>query len=462
MKKQMILVTIGLLVIAIGVSIYFTTRKKVPESIVEQLPASILHEHTAPDGTVVEHHHIYPDMSSEKSDPQPPVPPAVKQHPWNRIDLAAVRRDYQKYTVPEMIKMWEGAYRNMYGPFSGKPPGPVEVAAEKMYPRDEFLARMLDDGLPFVSSSDYRFALHTLRRELLRLRTKWDSDKAKFLEDKLEDKRFSLDMTWGEYEEIVIKGAVVYKHGYWRAKDANPDTFVGGWTTNDGTFVPFLQNTVHVYFSPEEGIAQFSGLKLTRAQQETLKMYGVAPKGVNVVYVDEHNKPLPAGTPSHRLYEQRMMELAEAQVLLQQQIEFHETMFELGSPVDPSVAGHSPVPTPSDREHVHDHEQEVPLSKDSLMPPRHRHPPDAAKPPLPEIPSASHTPDAVNRWFKQLEFLHGGQLPQDLEALQEVITELDKIRKEGVRQLKPPQRPERPVPPSSPEGSSPSPSPEDD
>lgn len=450
MKKRMILVMIGLLVIAVGVSTYFATRKTVPESVVDQLPLSKLHEHTAPDGTVVQHHHTYHEISAEKADKSPPDIPAAQQHPWDRIDLAAVRRDYQKYTVPEMIKMWEGAYRSMYGPFSGKPPGPVEVAAEKMYPRDEWLARMLDYGLPFVTSSDYRFALSSLRRKLLRLRSEWDSDKAKFLEGT----RFSPDITWKEYEEIVIKTAVVYKHGYWRTKDANPDSFVGGWTANDGTFVPFLQNTVHVYFSPEDGVAQFSGVKLTHDQKETLKMFGVAPKGVNVVYVDKHNKPLSAGTPPPRLYELRMKKLAQAQVLLQQQIEGHAFLLEVDELLSSTGEEDRTTPAPRDRttEHMHDHTHEVPPSSDTATGQHRRQPPDISKqpPPLPEISSDLHRSDAINQWFMNLELLHGGKLPKDLQALQEIITELEKIRQDAEKNLKPPPRPERPTPEGSP------------
>ena len=441
----MILVTIGLLIVAIGISIYLGTRKTKSLSVIEQLPSPGPHEHVAPDGTVIEHQHAYKELT-EKAAELAPKTPLAKQEPWNRIDLAAVRRDYQKYTVPEMRGMWDSKFKSMYGPFGNSPPKPILAEADRVYPRDEWLARMLDYGLPFVNQWDYKFALGPLRHKLVRLRTEWDSDPVKFLQDI----DFPLDMSWEEYEEIVIKGAVVYKNNYWRAKDADPDSFVGGWTADNGVFIPFQQNTVHVHFSPETTVARFSGVQLTRLQKDDLKMYGIAPKGLNVVYLDKNNQPLPPGTPPPRLYERRMKELEEARAFIQQQIEYHETMFELGSLLDLPEEAKQTVPVPHDHVHDHDHTHEASQAPETL-PSQQRQQPDAKQtPPQRKLPPELRTSDAVSRWFTELEALHGGQLPKDLKELRKIITELEKIRREGEAKLKPPQRPEHPAPDTAP------------
>ena len=77
-----------------------------------------------------------------------------------------------------------------------------------------------------------------------------------------------------------------------------------------------------------------------------------------------------------------------------------------------------------------------------------------------EVPPDLHTQDDINRWFTALEALHGGQLPKDLQTLQEVMTELEKVRQDAEKNIKPP-RPEPTASPSPPEGSSPTPDEED-
>ena len=85
--------------------------------------------------------------------------------------------------------------------------------------------------------------------------------------------------------------------------------------------MPFLPNTVHVHISEDSSFAQFAGVKLKREEKAALKMYGIAPEGINVIYVDENNEPLPPGTPPPRFYERKMKVLEEAQAHLQLQIE---------------------------------------------------------------------------------------------------------------------------------------------
>ena len=152
------------------------------------------------------------------------------------------------------------------------------------------------------------------------------------------------------------------------------------------------------------------------------------------------------------------------QTFILQQIE-HGTLLDLDTLLNPSNEGKQSTSAPHEHvmDHEHDHTHETPLDSETL--PSQQLPQPNAKhfSTQLEIPPALHTPEAINRWFTALDALHSGQLPKDLQALQKVITELEKIRQEGEANLKPPQPPVPSLPPKAvpPEGSSP-PTPDED
>ena len=147
-----------------------------------------------------------------------------------------------------------------------------------------------------------------------------------------------------------------------------------------------------------------------------------ALSGKSVVYIDANNKPIPVGKVPPRFYERNMQELEVSQTLLQQQIKDHELLLKLDTLLNPPEEKKQivTVPTEHTREHDSDHTHEVPQTRErspSKQQPNVRH-----IPPGMEIPPDLHTQDEINRWFTALEALHGGQLPKDLQALQEIIT----------------------------------------
>ena len=436
----MIFITATFLAGTIGVSVYLSTLKEATLSVTEQFPESKPHEHMSLEGNVVEHLHVYEPPSSSEVNTVTTTSTSQKfQHPWNRLNLAAIRRDYQKYTVAEMRAMWDAPYLNMYG---GKTQAFAE--ADRAYPRDIWLARLLDLGHPFVKFSDYKSVL-ILRQHLIWDRESWEQGYAK---SSIAARGLPPDTPWEPYEDSLIKSRIVSMINQQRALEKDSD-FQGGVTFLDGAFIPFRPNTMHVHVSHDTGITKFTGVRLTQAQKNDLTNYGIAPKGITVVYVDEDNKPLPPGTPP-RFYERRMKHLEKAQTYLQQQIEDHEALLELDALLNPPEEGKQTVLMPHDHAHDHDHTHETPQTPEPVRS-QQRQLPDA-KQPLPQrkMPPELHTPDAVNRWFTELEALHGGQLPKDLKELRKIIDELEKIRREGEAKLKPPQRPEHPAPDTAP------------
>ncbi len=443
MKKRMILLTVILLIISVVFSVYFSNRKKEPISIEEQLLTSKDHKHIGPDGTVVKHRHVY-EIADLPDNVVKPGQVSEAKHPiqsaWEALDLDAIKRKYQPYTVAEMQEMWLRTYTTRFGP---NYPHHLDEA----YPQEEWLQRNLELGQHFADAADYNTTLQR-RIYMIKHRVDWDSGNE---EDRAKMRRY-LDLppdvdTWEEYEDAFLKTLITSYHTFVVATEADPD-IEGGTVGTDGTLVPFKKNTVYVHVNPDNGLSTFTGTELTDEEEDALITYGVSPDGITVIYTDESGKPLSSDTPSPRFYERDMKELAKAYSLLQQQIEEHEFLLELDALLPSSESQKQSSATPHDHVHEQGHSHTHDLPKDAEdVPLPQRPPPDAKRlPPGLEIPSELRTPDAVQRWWTQLEALHGGELPKDLQALREVMMELEKIKKEGEAKLKPPPRPERPRP----------------
>ncbi len=389
------------------------------------------------------------------------------QRAWERLNLAAIKKKYQPYTLAEMKEMWHKRHLDRFGPNLEE----VE-AAEEVYPLDKWLENLMDLGHPFMHIGHYNLALDNRLGMMGPTREEWYSGIPEYnpITGKLwnrstkagllQELKLPPDTTWEEYVQMSNKFSVVRLMNVLRAQEIDPDV-EGGVTGLDGSFLPFSQNLINVHIDPETGRTKFIGPDLTAAEKDALVNYGVAPEGMSVVYIDANDKPLPVGKVPPRFYERNMKELAKAQTLLQKQIEEHELLLELDVLLDPPESRKQSVAVP----HEHVHEQgssrthEHPKAAETVPLPQ-RSPPDAKRlPPGLEIPPDLRTPDAVQQWWTQLEALHGGQLPKDLQALRAVITELEKIKQEGEAKVKPPPRPERPAPPSppnaTPEGGSP-------
>lgn len=136
------------------------------------------------------------------------------QH-WDEIDLAAVKRNYQPYTVAEMYDMWNDKLIARYGGYERFKQAIGEAYA--VYPQDTFLASLLKLGRPFIDFSDYENALTEQRCWMYSTRVYWESMNAVERTEYLERHGLPLDTKWDMYEETLLKYIVVYSINFRRA-----------------------------------------------------------------------------------------------------------------------------------------------------------------------------------------------------------------------------------------------------
>ena len=121
------------------------------------------------------------------------------QH-WDQIDLAAIKRDYQPYTVAEMREMWNDKLNAKYG--GAERLKQAIGKAGDVYPQDTYLARMLELGRPFWV---YWKCMSSTERAAY-----------------LDQQGLPPNATWAVYEEMLLKNDVVYSVNLWRSKEQDP------------------------------------------------------------------------------------------------------------------------------------------------------------------------------------------------------------------------------------------------
>lgn len=141
------------------------------------------------------------------------------QH-WDELDLAAIKRDYQPYTVVEMREMWNDKLIAKYG--GAERLKQAIGKAANVYPEDTYLARMLELGRPFVDFSDYEDALTEQRTWLFSMRVYWETMSVEERRTYLEQRELPADATWEVYEETLLKNNVVDSINFWRSKQQDP------------------------------------------------------------------------------------------------------------------------------------------------------------------------------------------------------------------------------------------------
>ena len=372
MKKQITYLIISLAVVLIGAVFYIgVLQKEAKKSLLERIPVSKPHSHVSPAGDVVEHTHAPirpPTVKPKKNNPLHSDTKHSILRIWENLDLAAIKRDYQPYTVPEIIEKWHEGYMNFERPNRNQKSRNRFERLEAYWPREEWLQHLMDNGFPFSRPVHYTFAFNS-RDQALMAKDKYDNPETRA--ELLEGSRLPIDTTWEEMEDFGIKFDIVSHLNLQRATDVDPSVY-GGVTNLDGVFTPFSPNKVYVHVSEDNRLSTFKGAKLSKQQQYDLTMFGVAPKGITVVYTDEKGVPLAADAVP-RFYERQMAALEVAESYIEQLIADHNI---------------PPEMLPSE-----------PLSRANRQ-----------------------------QWFEVLQELHGGELPKDLRALQAAIHELEDIQ----------------------------------
>ncbi len=464
MKKRLI-VFVFALALAAGVTFLIVTLQKRSEferlERLTHIPNSKPHQHVSPSGEIVEHTHTYnslellppPEVSEVENDigidtdTKDYMKTNNIQRIWAALDLDAIRAEFQPYTLEEIHEMWSNWHS--VPPFTGRTVG-TETSSLTAYEKTDifrdrkaWIARLYEYGYPFLRGDQYKVALST-RSSLRRI-----YEQSPEIEDYPHGSvGLPAEATWEEVEDTFLKLQVISEIAFERAYQADPDNFLGGvYSVNDvgkGVLTPFQENTVYVHVSENKPFSQFTGAKLTAAEEAALTMFGVAPEGVNVIYTDKNGIPLPADQKP-RFYERAMAGLDAAEKQIEKLIADHDDLFQQGNvvPVQKTEEG-AAVPS---HPHPHPHQEESPRQTPQRpempsFPPQvleNRHPPD--------MPVAPRDPAQVEKWFAELLLLHGGDLPKDVKGLQEAIKVLTAIRDRG--ELEPPKPPARSVPPPS-------------
>lgn len=440
MKKQITYLILSFAVVLIGVVFYMgALQKEAKKSLLERIPASKQHSHVSPSGDIVEHTHTPIRLAQEQ--PKSIDPATETKHPilrvWENLDLTEIKRKYQPYTVTEMIEKWDEHYYEFEGP------GPDLVKrAEDYMPTAEWLQYLLDHGYPFTFFGHYQLAIN-FRYSLPYYKEQYDNPETR--SDFLEGYRLPEDTTWEEFEDFRIKWNIVAEINTQRAVDIDP-SIAGGMTNLDGVFQPFSPNTLYVHVSEDKPMSKFTGVMLSEKQKDDLTMFGIAPKGITVVYTDEKGVPLPADA-APRFYERKMAALEAAEEHVEQLIADHEALIKtLSKPTEKTVPEENSPPSQQAQQALHSlHQSDELASQENnrrpVLPIERRNIPPEMLPPDP--PSHKN----IQEWFEVLQFLHGGELPKDLSVLKEIMIELEEIRQaesDRIKQQKPPRPPSRP------------------
>ena len=445
MKKQLIYLITSLFVIIIGVVFYMNMqKKKVETSILEQVPGSKSHKHITSDGEVVQHTHTPIQSPKRNQHKNQADPPQETVHPilriWENMDFNEIRRKYQLYTLQEMIEKWDGEYIRRIRPHANSKSIAYNEKAEKLYPKEQWLQRLMDNGFPFPDVGYYTVAFST-RYSVIKAKEGFENPETKL--SVLSDHGLPEDTTWEELEDFAIKFDIVSIHNEIRAEESDPSVF-GGVTGIEGVFTPFTPNTVHVYISEDTGAATFTGRTLTQQQEDDLTMFGAAPEGITVVYTDKEGRPLPTDAKP-RFYERHMAALEAIETYMQEMAAEHEKLFntKLQQTRENTQVQQTPsvqqVPQNHDLPHLRDGtESSVTQRTPKTTIPMQNIPPEM----LPKEPLSSKN---MHNWLELLQELHGGELPRDLNSLKVALTELEAIRQAAQEKLAP-----RPTPPDRP------------
>ncbi len=460
MKKHLIVFVLAVALVVGITYLIFVFQKRSEFARLARLthiPHSEQHQHVSPEGKVVSHTHTYnsqellpsPEVSERENDigidtdTKDYMKTNDIQRIWAALDMDAIRAEFQPYTLEEIHEMWSNWHS--VPPFTGRTVGTERsplTATEKtdiFRPREDWIARLYEYGYPFLHDDHYGGALST-RASLRRI-----YEQSPEIEDYPHGSvGLPAEATWEEVEETFLKHQVI-------AELAFPDDFLGGvYSINDlgkGILTPFGENMMFVHVSDDKPFSQFTGAKLSAAEEAALTMFGVAPEGMQVIYTDKNGIPLPADQKP-RYYKRAMKGLDAAEASVAKLIADHDALFQEGNGVAvPEPEGDDVVQTePPPNSHPHPEESPGQTTQRPDIP---SFPPHVLKNRLPpDIPGDPRDPAQMQKWFSELLLLHNGDLPKDVKALQEAIKVLSELRaRDGSELPKPPER-SVPQPPS--------------
>ncbi len=189
----------------------------------------------------------------------------------------------EKYTGAQTVSALMEAFDAKYGR------GYTNALAEAKYPREEWLALLLDKGLRVGDYSDYSLYMN-LRSNLVHLENEprtWalGQDGIPPTNDRGTFKEAYINRTVWEYQQI------------YEAKQTDPSVWSGLFMGPGGrTFLPYTEGRIYVERS-ETSYALY-GPKLSERQERELAYYGKSPDGYDIVYIDENGNILTEPPPT--------------------------------------------------------------------------------------------------------------------------------------------------------------------
>ena len=171
------------------------------------------------------------------------------------------------------------------------PSSPSDEEVERKYPREEWIQHLLDHGIVFEDYADYSGYLG-IRRTLFHHEDNPNSEYVMSLQKDYYG--LSPDAPWEEFRKAIIDKSHQELTALKQADIEDP-LVTGGFGTRDG-FIPMRVNTVYVKVDEKNFSATFYGDdNLSGAAKDALLFDGIAPQGLEVVYLDVDDKPLPVG-----------------------------------------------------------------------------------------------------------------------------------------------------------------------
>ena len=165
-----------------------------------------------------------------------------------------------------------------------------DTEADLKYPRVAWIQRCLDLGVVFKDFSDYSGMLGVRGSAI-----SYEKNPNSPLKMDMKKNYYGLppDASLEEYTNAAIKMTARDLEAMRQAELEDP-TVSGGFGTRNG-FIPMREGVLYVKVDEENFGAKFYGDSLSEDDEYALLFDGIAPKGLEVIYLGEDDKPLPAG-----------------------------------------------------------------------------------------------------------------------------------------------------------------------
>ena len=225
-----------------------------------------------------------PSHSDIKFTDKPP-----QQESYVEIDQSALGYYKGPQTVEALMERFDDNYSKSH---------PKGGWVDKAFPRKEWIQRALDLGIVFRDNLDYSGILNT-RGLLSRIRTHPKSYADIIRIYGLED-----DAKYNAYlNKKIIR--IARQNIMFRDAARKDPRSMGGIYLAD-RIIPTRGNQVHVKITPGDpnhAVLMYGprDRRLTYEERHLLKYHGVAPEGIEVVYLDKNNEPMPPSSDPPRL-----------------------------------------------------------------------------------------------------------------------------------------------------------------